>query len=480
MRALISVYNKNSVAGFAKELTKLGWDILSTGGTAKHLEEEGIEVLKISQFTKSPEILSGRVKTLHPKIFAGLLARKNQYEELTELGIPKIDLVCINLYPFQEMVSENKNENEILENIDIGGVSLIRAAAKNYKNVITICSIDDYAQTINLLKNGSLNKKIRKKYALKAFETTAQYDTSISRYFSNYTSLRYGENPHQKAELYGTIPYKKIAGEKELSFNNYADMDAAFKIVKSFEEPISVIVKHNIPCGAAVADNIEDAFIKSLNSDSMSAFGGIIGLNRKVNKKIASEIIKSFFEVVIAPDYSKEAITIFNEKPNMRIVQVLNADSDKDYRKISGGFLVQDIDNFEGEKWKVVTKKKPTLKEMNDLKFAWKIAGFLKSNAIVLAKDGQTLGLGSGETARIVALKVALMKLEQFFGKEKKDLVMASDGFFPFADVIYEAAEAGITHIVQPGGSKNDEKVISAADEFGIAMIFTGRRHFLH
>ncbi len=566
MKVLISVYNKKGIGDFAGNLRKLGWEIISTGGTYDFLKSAGIDVTKVSDFTGSPEILGGRVKTLHPKIFAGILARSDQRKELANHSIPKIDMVCCNLYPFKEALLKYDNESLILENIDIGGVTLLRAAAKNYHNVIVVTDSKDYDEVIKELKSDGINIRMRKKYGLNAFKVTAEYDRAIAEYFSEnehsghkgelqiplsplipphpplikggrgdlkgggkegfpdeininlrkIMDLRYGENSLQKAALYGKVPFKKIQGEKELSFNNIQDANAAINIVKSFSAPAAVIIKHLVPCGAASKDDILDSYINALKSDPMSAFGGIIGLNEKLEKNVAREIIKSFFEVIVAPDFSKDSLKILSGKPNLRVVKYFPFEeeidmqiplsplilpypplikggrgdlkggskggftNEIDIRGISGGLLVQDMDTFEGEDWKVVTKKQPTEEQMEDLKFAWKIVRFLKSNAIAIVKNSQTYGLGSGETARVGAVNVAISKMKQFFGENEDNLVMASDAFFPFPDAVEEAVKVRVCSVVQPGGSKNDNLVIKRADELGISMVFTGRRHFLH
>lgn len=513
MKVLISVYNKKGIGDFAGNLRKLDWEIISTGGTYDFLKSAGIDVTKVSDFTGSPEILGGRVKTLHPKIFAGILARSDQRKELASHSISKIDMVCCNLYPFKEALLKYDNESLILENIDIGGVTLLRAAAKNYHNVIVVTDCKDYDEVIKELKSDGISIRMRKKYGLNAFKVTAEYDRAIAEYFSenlqptgliNQTptknnvgvgfirpdeininlrkimDLRYGENSLQKAALYGKVPFKKIQGEKELSFNNIQDANAAINIVKSFSAPAAVIIKHLVPCGAASKDDVFDSYINALKSDPMSAFGGIIGLNEKLEENVAREIIKSFFEVVVAPDFSKDGLKILSGKPNLRVVKYYPFKEEIDIRGISGGLLVQDMDTFEGEDWKVVTKKQPAEEQMEDLKFAWKIVRFLKSNAIAIVKNSQTYGLGSGETARVGAVNVAISKIKQFIGENEDNLVMASDAFFPFPDGVEEAVKANVCSVVQPGGSKNDSLVIKRADELGISMVFTGRRHFLH
>jgi len=493
MRALISVYDKTGVAEFAGQLAKLGWEIVSTGGTYKLLSKEGIKAVKISYITGTPEMLEGRVKTLHPNVFGGILARKDQQEELEKYDIPRFDLVCCNLYPFEEAAEKYDSEKEVLENIDIGGVTLIRAAAKNYSQVLVVTDPEDYAEAAGKISKNDLQPRYRRQLALKAFERIAEYDLNISRYFSKKSfkpdleikmpkagELRYGENPHQKAALYGDIPYEKIQGEKELSFNNIQDLEAAANIVKSFSSTAAVIIKHAVPCGAATGKNCGEAYKKALAGDPMSAFGGIVGFNARVDSGTASKLTEHFFEVIVAPEFDPEALRILSDKKNLRIVKYKPYRETMDYRRVSNGFLVQDMDDFKGEEWQTVSQKQPDEKQMNDLKFAWKIVRFLKSNAAAIVKDGQTRGLGSGETARVTAVEVAAMKMKKFFEEDGKDLIMASDGFFPFPDGVEKAAEAGVACIIQPGGSRNDEVVIKKADELGIVMVFAGRRHFLH
>ncbi|MFW6134756.1 MAG: bifunctional phosphoribosylaminoimidazolecarboxamide formyltransferase/IMP cyclohydrolase [Elusimicrobiota bacterium] len=493
MKALISVYKKEKIIEFARRLSKMDWDIVSTGGTYKYLEKAGINVTKVSDITGTQEMLGGRVKTLHTKIFAGILAREDQQSEIENLDIPGFEIVCCNLYPFKKAVKKYNNEEEILENIDIGGVTLLRAGAKNYKRVTVVTEPDDYDLIIKDLKSGSVSLKRKRGLALKAFQKTADYDIAISNYFKGAEikdqlyirerksmDLRYGENPHQKGALYGDIPYKKLQGEKELSFNNIQDMDAAVNVVRDLKIPGTAIIKHMVPCGAASGADVHEAYCKALESDPMSAFGGIVSFNTKVDKKTALEMVKHFFEVIAAPEFEPEALKVLSSKKNLRVVKYSKNGNDFDIRKINGGFLVQEQDSFEGEKWEAVTEKKPSDEQLSELEFAWRIAGNLRSNAIVISKDMQTKGLGSGETARVKAVEVAGSKIKQFFGENQDDLVMASDGFFPFPDAVERAAELNVSAIIQPGGSKNDSKVIDKCNELGIAMVFAGRRHFLH
>ncbi len=489
MRALISVYDKTGLEEFAGSLAEMGWELFSTGGTEKSIKEAGLKVTNISELTGYPDMLGGRVKTLHPAVFASILAREDQQQELEGFNLKPLGLVCVNLYPFESALAEGKSGSELLEYIDIGGVSLLRAAAKNYSRVITVSSPEDYRAVIEQLKKGPVGEETRKKLASKAFNATCAYDAAISGYFNPakiFLSLpiekkmRYGENPHQKAELYGKSPYKMVRGEKELSFNNYQDLDAAAKIVEEFEEPAVAIIKHAVPCGAAIARDIKDAYAKAYNSDPMSAFGGIAAFNREVDGGTAELMLDNYYEVVVAPSFTSEAIETFSQKPNIRVVSSSAGKGERDWRRISGGFLIQDEDSFKGEEWKTVTSTHPPEQQMEDLKFAWKIARFMKSNAVVIASGGRTVGLGGGETARVAAVDIAVSKMKKFFPDLQEGAVMASDAFFPFPDAVETAASAGIKSIVQPGGSRNDDKVIDASEKLKISMVFTGRRHFLH
>jgi len=516
--AIISVYNKNNILEFAKGLKNLGINIYSTGGTAKLLKENKIDVIEVAEYTGFPEILNGRVKTLHPKIFGGILAKRDDETHLKETKIHKIvlfDIVVVNLYPFEETVLNTTNEETIIENIDIGGVSLIRAAAKNYKDVLIVVDNKDYEMVLEKIKNEQVDLEFRKYLAAKAFLHTAKYDSLISNWFIKFigkeifdfeeytfsirklSNLRYGENPHQKASLYKSIKLnfsqnlvdaEKLQG-KELSYNNYLDLDSALNIVKNFTNPACVIIKHNNPCGVAEANTLLDAYKKALSCDPVSAFGGILGFNREVDAETAKEIIKLFTECIIAPGYTQRAKEIFSKKPDLRLLQLPikedNSD-DLEIRQIDGGFLLQTKDLILGdENLKVVTNRQPTQQELKSLIFAYKVAKYVKSNAIVLAKATQTLGIGAGQMSRIDSLKIATMKMNQIeknILEELKDfpLVLASDAFFPFRDVVDEAAKIGVTAIIQPGGSLRDEESIKAANEHNIAMVFTGIRHFRH
>ncbi len=509
-RALISVSDKTGVVEFARELADLGYEIISTGGTAKALRDAKIKVIGVSDLTGFPECLDGRVKTLHPNIHAGILAmRANEkhMEEISKLGIEPIDIVAINLYPFkQTILKEGATFEEAIENIDIGGPTMIRAAAKNYQDVAVVVDPSDYQMLIEQLKEGQLSLETKKYLAYKVFEHTASYDALICEYlrrrtgqarfpdtltltFEKVQDMRYGENPHQNAAFYreigkfeGTLTAAKQLHGKELSYNNIADADAAIALVKEFDEPAVVAVKHANPCGVAVGDDIYSAYIRAYNADPVSIFGGIVAANREIDEKTAAEISKIFLEIVIAPSFTEEAINIISQKKNIRILQlpgisIKNTSEMTELKKVAGGLLVQDLDAqlLEGE-LKVVTEKQPTEKELKDLLFAWKVVKYTKSNGIVLAKDSATTGIGPGQTNRITALNLAI----DYAGGLSKGSVMASDAYFPFSDCAEAAAKAGITAIIQPGGSIRDEDSIKMCNEKGIAMVFTGMRHFKH
>lgn len=517
--ALISVYKKDGIVDFARELIeKYNYEILSTGGTADILRKNNIPVTEVSEITKFPEMLEGRVKTLHPVIHGGLLARRDKQEHMETIekyNIKAIDLVVVNLYPFQEIVAkENFSLDEILENIDIGGPSMIRSAAKNHKAVTVVCNISDYSLILNELStnNGQTSLKLREALAIKAFGVTSEYDQAINSFLSNYYKqsengiqgyfpeninlslklknvLRYGENPHQKAALYlppnssyGLANAEVLQG-KELSFNNYLDLESAFNIASEFDNatPVVVIVKHNNPCGVAIAPGLQHAYIEAFNVDPISAFGGIVAFNNKVDNNVALELIKTFLEAVIAPDYSEEALSILKTKPNLRVLKI-KLESNKlnqfDIKSIGQGFLIQDFNQIilDPNKLKVVTKRKPTEQEMIDLIFAWKVCKHVKSNAIVVAKEGKTIGISAGQPNRIASVEIALNQANY----NSKNAVLASDAFFPFKDSIDVAVSNRISAIIQPGGSIKDKEVIDACDKYNIAMVFTGIRHFRH
>ena len=501
-KALISVCNKEGLAEFAKSLVSLDYEIISTGGTYKLLKGEGIKNLKkVEEITGFPEIMDGRVKTLHPKIFGGILADRSKEDHLNQAEdnkIPIIDLVVCNLYQFDKEPG--------IENIDIGGVTLLRAAAKNYQDVTVVSDVEDYNMILEALsevedKKIERLKDLRKELAYKAFCHTADYDAMIADYLSggknlslNYKKLyklRYGENPHQKAALFeeqgagnkgqGIINAEVLHG-KELSYNNILDADGALNLIREFDEPAAAVIKHTNPCGCAVADNITQAFKKAYAADSLSAFGGIIILNRECTKEIAEEINKVFAEIVIASDYEAEALNILKQKKNIRILKINNPLSiiknQKDYKKVVGGILEQDYNNHQlsQKDLKIVTKEKPSENQLKDLLFAWKVVKHVKSNAIVLVKGGATVGIGAGQMSRVDAVDMAIKKAAENI----KGCAVASDAFFPFRDSIDKLAQNEIKSIVQPGGSIKDEEVIAAADELKMAMVFTKIRAFKH
>ncbi|RLJ71229.1 phosphoribosylaminoimidazolecarboxamide formyltransferase/IMP cyclohydrolase [Hydrogenivirga caldilitoris] len=506
MRAVISVYRKEGVEKLAKALQRLGYEILSTGGTAKYLREHGIQTEEIAKVTGFPEILNGRVKTLHPVIHGGILYRDwidKDREEIEELGIIPVDIVVVNLYPFEEMMKENLEEEELMEFIDIGGPSLIRAAAKNYFRVIVLVDPEDYGWVIDKLEKGELERKDRAYLAWKAFSHTAYYDSVISNALKRLfkieeegkelslpmklgTRLRYGENPHQRGILYHNpfedigIAKSQVLQGKEMSFNNYLDADSAVRIVLEFpNDPACVIVKHNNPCGVATGSDLKDAFLKARETDPESAFGGIVAFNNTVNKELAEELTSMFLEVVIAPAYEEEALEVLSKKKNLRVIKFLGMSYSYDIKKVSGGFLLQDEDRELYDTLQVVTERKPTEGEFNDLIFAWKVCKYVKSNAVVIARGGRSLGIGSGQVSRVDSLRCAIEKAVRH-GFDLKGAVLASEAFFPFRDSIDIAAEAGITAVIQPGGSIRDDEVLSAANEHGMSMVFTKMRHFRH
>jgi phosphoribosylaminoimidazolecarboxamide formyltransferase / IMP cyclohydrolase len=501
-RALVSVSDKRGVAAFARRLNRMGFEIISTGGTARTLEENRVPVIPVSEVTGEPEILGGRVKTLHPMIHGGILANLEDPDHVTELvehGIGPIDLVCINLYPFEETVAGGASEKEAVEQIDIGGPAMLRAAAKNFKSVIVVPSPEFYNEVLAELDLGEVLVETRRRLALAAFRRTASYDAAIAGWFEQeeqfpdlltmryekVSPLRYGENPHQRAAYYARVGQnhllsgvEKLQG-KDLSFNNLNDLDAARSLLAEMgERAATVIVKHATPCGAAVGETVREAYEKALASDPVSAFGGIVALNGPVDGELAGKITKVFTEVLVAPDFSPEAREAFAAKPNTILLQAGPLESPRlSTRDVSGGLLLQDTDVTEDDsEYRVVTDKEPGPEQMADLLFAWRVAKRVRSNAIVLARDGATVGIGGGQTSRVDASELAVRKA----GERTRGAVAASDAFFPFADGVEALAEAGITAVIQPGGSKRDEEVIEAANERGVAMLFTGRRHFLH
>ncbi len=498
--ALISVFYKDNLEPIIVKLKELGVNIYSTGGTQKFIENLGASVIPVEQLTSYPSILGGRVKTLHPKIFGGILGRRELREDLLQLEeyeIPEIDLVIVDLYPFEETVASGASESDIIEKIDIGGISLIRAAAKNFKDVLIVSSRDEYPELLNLLneKNGFTSLIERKQHALNAFNVTSHYDTAIFNYFNagkknifkqsitESQTLRYGENPHQQGVFYGRLNelFDKLHG-KELSYNNLLDIDAAVALIAEFSEPTFAILKHNNACGIASRDNLTDAWKAALAADPVSAFGGILITNREVDETTATEINNLFFEVIIAPAYSAAALEILKQKKNRIIlVQKPVEFSKKQFRTLLNGVIEQDKDlkTETVADMKTVTTKAPTATELSDMEFANKIVKHTKSNTIVLAKNNQLLASGVGQTSRVDALKQAIAKANQF-GFDLKGSVMASDAFFPFPDCVEIAHNAGITAVLQPGGSVKDQESIDYCNANAMAMVITGTRHFKH
>jgi len=506
-RALVSVSDKRGVAAFARKLSGMGFEIISTGGTARALEESRVPVVQVSEVTGAPEMLDGRVKTLHPKIHGGILAdleNPDHVMQLVDNDIGPIDLVCINLYPFEETVAGDPSEKEAIEQIDVGGPAMLRAAAKNFKSVTVVPSAEFYNEVISEIENeGQVSEPTRRRLALAAFRRTAEYDAAISAWlggpeealperrtvrYEKVSSLRYGENPHQEAAYYAEegeghllSGVEKLQG-KEISFNNLYDLDAARRLLAdltNLEAPAAaVIVKHANPCGAAVGGSVADAYRKALASDPLSAFGGIVALGGEVDDDLAAEISNVFTEVLVAPGYTPGAQEALAAKPNTRVLRAgpiarpaLSA------KTVTGGILLQQSDALEDPSgYRVVTEKRPTPEQMEDLLFAWRVARTVKSNAIVLVRDGATVGVGAGQMSRVDSSEIAVKKA----GERVRGAVAASDAFFPFADGVEALAGAGVEAVIQPGGSVRDDEVVGAANERGLAMVFTGRRHFNH
>lgn len=520
-RALLSVSDKTGLIDFARNLNTLGIELLSTGGTYKAIQEAGIPVTEVSSYTGFPEMMDGRVKTLHPKVHGGLLGRRGTDDAvMAEHGIKPIDLLVVNLYPFEATIAKTDcTLEDAIENIDIGGPTMLRAAAKNHADVAVITDIADYGRIVEELQanQGQLSHATRFDLAIKTYETTARYDGVIANYFGSRLGegsfeqpvdfprtfntqlvkaqeLRYGENPHQKAAFYiernakeASIATARQLQGKELSYNNIADTDAALECVKSFVKPACVIVKHANPCGVSVSEEgIGKAYDLAYATDPESAFGGIIAFNRPLDAATMQAIIsRQFVEVIIAPSVSEEALAISASKPNVRVMSCGQFPEQRasflDYKRVNGGLLVQsaDMGMISSNDVKIVTQRVPTEAEMHDLIFAWKVAKYVKSNAIVYAKNRQTIGVGAGQMSRVNSARIAAIKAEHA-GLEVKGAVMASDAFFPFRDGIDNAASVGISCIIQPGGSMRDQEVIDAANEHGMAMVFTGMRHFRH
>ena len=490
-KAIISVSNKSGVVEFAKSLTQLDYELYSTGGTKRALEEANVTVKSVSELTQFPEIMDGRVKTLHPAVHGGILADRNKpehLEQLSEQHIDLIDMVVVNLYPFQQTVANpDVTEDDAIENIDIGGPTMLRAAAKNFKHVTTIVHPSDYNEVIQRIKEHRLDESYRKSLMIKVFEHTNEYDHAIVSFFKGDSEeLRYGENPQQSARFVRTSNSKHtIAGAKQLhgkalSFNNIKDADSALALVKKFKEPAAVAVKHMNPCGVGIGTDIETAFKHAYDADNQSIFGGIIALNRTVTKDLAETLHSIFLEVVIAPKFDKEALDILTQKKNIRLLEIdMTIDNrEEEFVSVSGGYLVQDKDNYEvsKEEMKVVTDVEPTDAQWEAMLLGWKVIPSVKSNAIILSNNKQTVGIGAGQMNRVGAAKIALERAIEI----NDNVVMISDGFFPMDDTVELAAKHGIKAIIQPGGSIKDQDSIDMANKHGIAMVTTGMRHFEH
>jgi phosphoribosylaminoimidazolecarboxamide formyltransferase/IMP cyclohydrolase len=512
-RALISVSDKRGLVDFARRLAESGVEILSTGGTARTLREAAITVIDVAEYTGSPEVMEGRVKTLHPRVHGALLMRDRADDraQLAQLGGAPIDLVVVNLYPFEQTVARGAPHDEVVENIDIGGPSMLRSAAKNHARVTVVVDPEDYAAVASALPDGPSDAE-RARFAAKAFTHTAAYDGAIAGYltgrdasgtqsafpgtltlqFERAYGLRYGENPHQQAAFYiernaadGSLARADSlgAGGKELSFNNFVDCEAALDAVREFEQPAAVVVKHTNPCGVAQAASLVEAYRTAREADALSAFGGIVALNRAVDGETAKALAETFLECVVAPSFDEEALALLRGRKNLRLLATRTwlgpTHRELVFKRIGGGLVVQDRDAVAAADFaaaKVVSQRAPSSEEQRSLAFAWRVCKHVKSNAIVLAKDLRTVGVGAGQMSRVVSVELAVKKA----GVEAKGSVLASDAFFPFPDGLEAAAEAGITAVIQPGGSVKDAEVIAAADRVGIAMLFTGVRHFRH
>lgn len=518
MRALISVSDKTGIVDFAKSLENLGIEIISTGGTYKILKENDVKVMEISELTEFPECLDGRVKTLHPKVHAGILAmrsKESHMKQLADLGIDTIDLVVVNLYPFkQTILKDGVTREDAVENIDIGGPTMLRSAAKNYQDVSVVTDPADYEKVLEELKeNGKVSVDTNFYLMQKVFEHTANYDTMIFHYlrgerkdtsypqtlsltFEKVQEMRYGENPHQTGALYkevgkceGSLTTAKQLNGKELSFNNINDTNGALELLKEFDEPTVVACKHGNPCGVGSSDNIFEAWEKAYSADTTSIFGGIVVLNRELTKEIAEQMSKIFLEVIVAPSYEDEALEILCQKKNLRVLElpeisVKQVETAYDIKKINGGIIIQSIDSKllnDDDSYEVITKRAPTKEELEDMLFTWKIVKHTKSNAIVIGKNKQSVGIGPGQVNRIWSTKQCFEHAVELIGEDAaKGAVLASDAFFPFDDCVEAAHAAGITAIIQPGGSINDQLSIDRCNEYDMAMLFTKMRHFKH
>ena len=509
MRALVSVSDKTGLVEFVSGLQSLGWEIIATGGTQSLLEKNGVKTIGISEVTGFPEICDGRVKTLHPKVHGGLLARRDDESHLKALkdnAIEFIDMVCVNLYPFRQTIAKpDVKMEDAIENIDIGGPSMLRSAAKNYRDVTVVCDPQDYERIIaEIEEGGNTKRETRLQLSAKAYTHTAEYDMCIATYmrkqaelneklfasFDLVQSLRYGENPHQQAKFYASserVPYslataKQLNG-KEMSYNNIQDANAALNIVREFKEPFAVGLKHMNPCGAAIGTDIKEAWEKAYAADTVSIFGGIVAVNRELTKEVAELMKPIFLEIIMAPSFSEEALEVLSTKKNLRLLQVDMYDTDavqNQYVTVNGGLLVQQLDTETKEVVEdmCATERKPSAKELEDMNFGWRIVKHVKSNAIVVVKDGHTVGVGAGQMNRVGSAEIALKQAKAAGFTE--GLVLASDGFFPFDDTVTLAEQYGVTALVQPGGSVRDEDSVKKANEFGMTMLMTGMRHFKH
>ena len=499
MRILVSLSNKDGIVNFLNKLIihYPELEIISTSGTSKYLKENNFNVVEVDEFTSFPEILEGRVKTLHPKIFGGILFKRNSSKHIKEIkkhNIKNIDIVICNLYPFEKIIdSDNYNHHEAIENIDIGGASILRAAAKNYLDILVMTDISDYDFIADCIIKNKINESIKKDLASKVFKLLSNYDREISNYLGDYNEfqlpqnfiteeLRYGENPHQVGFLHKNNQVNGIANSiilsgKKMSYNNYLDADTAFLAVNNFEKNCAAIVKHSNVCGLSVRDKQIDAFKEAIQGDPVSAYGGILGLNSDVKENVAKEIVKNFFEIIIAPKYDKDALNILKSKKNLRIIESsFKIPHNYSLRSISGGYLAQSQNINEDYELNIVSEKKPNNQQLDDLKFAWNLCSFIKSNSILLVKNKTLLGMGAGQPNRVMSVKIA----GEVAGKKSFDSVLASDAFFPFTDSIIKAEELGVKCIIQPGGSINDLDVIEEANKRGMVMIFTNQRRFTH